>query len=288
MKDIIKVIQYVFVLLCIFFLTKYIHNSKDALIDIISNAKIVYLFISFTLWTALVFFVPWFSHTIIYNYNKNIGFSDLLSTYVNRLPAKYLPGGIWHTVARFHDLSRKGLRKKELSILVFYENFWPVLTTSIIGGLGVYFYHKEGYWSVTSLTIFIIGISFIPILLTLRKNNYIFPLYTYIKITLITISFWLLASLSFLYYLNAFNIVEFQISHIFNYMLSWLIGFLSIFTPQGIGVFELTMFQLTPFSVSLDESMVVIAGFRLVIFISDLINWLIYLLYKNVVCRSPI
>ncbi len=283
MKRIIKIIHYIFVLLCIFFLSKYIYNSKNSLIEIFSNAKIVYLSISFILWTALVFLVPWFSHVIINNFNKSISFSEVLITYINRLPAKYIPGGIWHTVARFHDLSRKGLKKNELSILVFYENFWPILVTSIIGGGGVYLYHDNIYWNTTSLIIFIIGVSFIPILFILRKNNCIFSLHTYIKITLSTITFWLLASLSFLSYLNAFNIIEPQISHIFNYMFSWLIGFLSIFTPQGIGVFELTMSQLTSLSVSLDESIVVISGFRLVILVSDLINWLIYFLYKKTI-----
>ena len=286
MKKIIKTIQHVFFFVCILFLIKYIHESKDELINITSNAKILYLFISFILWSILVFFIPWFSHTIVTHYKKNITFSDIITSYIDRLPAKYLPGGIWHTVARLHYLSKKGMTKKEISILVFYENIWSVLTTSIVGGFGVYFYHRDSYWGTIALIIFFIAITIIPTIFMLRKKTYILSFNSYIKISMINLSFWFIASISFLCYLSAFSIFELEIAHIFSYMFSWLIGFISIFTPQGIGVFELTMAQLTPFSVSLDESMIIIAGFRLIIFISDLINWLVYWVYKNLIHHS--
>lgn len=283
MTKALKIIQKIFVFICIIFLIKFIHESKDELIDITSNTKTLYLFISFILWSSLVFLVPWFSHTVIANYRKNITFSDIMTTYIDRLPAKYLPGGIWHTVARLHDLSKKGLTKKELSILVLYENSWTVIITSTVGSLGVYFYHQDSHWGKIALILFFISLTIIFTLFILRKKTYILSFYSHIKISIINLFFWLIASTSFLCYLSAFSIFELQAQYIFNYMFSWLIGFLSIFTPQGIGVFELTMVQLTTFSISMNESMIIIAGFRLVVFISDFTNWFIYWLYKNLI-----
>ena len=205
-----------------------------------------------------------------------------MQTYIHRLPAKYLPGGIWHTVARGHDLLKKGLTKKQLSFLVFYENFWPVLITALLGGGGVLYYHSDNLWGTTAALLLTTSLIVLLILIVMRKKPWIFPLPTYLAISLISILFWLIAALSFVSYLVAFNLASPNALYFFNYLFSWLIGFLSFFSPQGIGVFELTMTQLTPFPVSTQEAMVIIAGFRLIVLVSDLSNWLIYMvLSKN-------
>ena len=280
-KITLKIIQYLFLLVCLAFLISYFYEEKQTLINIINKAKPSYLFLSFGLWSLLVFIVPWFSHSITNSYQQNITLSDLFNTYINRLPAKYLPGGIWHTVARSHDLLKKGLTKKQLSILIIYENFWPVLVTALIGGAGVFFYHHESLWGTTALILSLSSLAIIPIFIALKNSSWVLSFRTYLKISLISIAFWLLAATSFLSYLSAFDISSLQATHFFNYLFSWLIGFLSIFTPQGIGVFELTMAQLTLFTIPNDEAMVIIAGFRLIVLTSDVANWLIYSFYRK-------
>jgi hypothetical protein len=165
--------------------------------------------------------------------------------------------------------------------LVFYENFWPVVITSLIGGGGVLFYHPESFLKTTATLLIAASITIILVLILARKSRCVLPLQTYLVISLISIIFWFLAALSFLIYLNAFNLASFHVMYIFNYLFSWLIGFLSFFSPQGIGVFELTMIQLTPFPISSKEAMIIIAGFRLLVLVSDVTNWLIYSFYQR-------
>ncbi len=288
-KKLLNIFQFLFLLVCLYFLFNSLYASKETLAKVIAAAKPGYLFLSFLLWSVLALIAPLFSHEILRQYHKRITRSDFVKIYIQRLPAKYIPGGIWHTVARGHDLLKKGLTKKQLSLLVFYENFWPVVMTALIGGGGVLLSGSEGLWKTTATILFAMSLLILLSLIMLHITTWVLPLQTYLRISLINIIFWLLAALSFLSYSMAFNLTSFQPAYLINYMFSWLIGFLSFFSPQGIGVFELTMTQLTPFPVSPREAMVIIAGFRLIILVSDVTNWLLCTCFQKIVARhSPL
>ena len=179
-------------------------------------------------------------------------------------------------MARAHDLIARGVNKRELSILIFYENFWPVLIAALISGLGVYLSHSDSYWGDFGLLCFIFGLLAIPVVFFANKLGLAFSLPNHLRLTLISIVFWIIASMSFYFYVYSFGLFTNEpglLLNSTNYMFSWMLGFLSIFTPQGMGVFEVTYTQLSDLSVSVQEAIVLVAGFRIIVFISEMTVW---------------
>jgi hypothetical protein len=67
---------------------------------------------------------------------------------------------------------------------------------------------------------------------------------------------------------------------IFSYIFSWGIGYISIFAPQGIGVFEIVAGNILPIPMNLGGAVAFIAGFRIIILIADCLTWITYNLIK--------
>jgi hypothetical protein len=60
------------------------------------------------------------------------------------------------------------------------------------------------------------------------------------------------------------------------YLFSWGVGFLSIFAPQGLGVFELVASELLKGSIGFMGLAALIGGFRAVVLVADLVVWCAY------------
>jgi len=282
MKRLLKITQHVFLFFCVIFLIIFSYEAKDKILLLVKQANIINIFFSLCAWQFLVFIIPWYSQHILKSQNTSLSYTFMLSTHINRLPAKYLPGGIWHTVARLNDFSKKGLSKKNLSILVLYENTWPNVIAAFISSIGLLIFVEESNWKVFALMFVILPLVIIPIMYLIRSWDIIFSFKNYTKLTLISCLYWFFSSLSFYLYVSSFQILFEETSKIvigIYYIFSALIGFISIFTPQGIGVFEVAFTQLMGVSTSVAESIVVIAGFRFIIFFTDIINWVAYQVY---------
>jgi hypothetical protein len=61
------------------------------------------------------------------------------------------------------------------------------------------------------------------------------------------------------------------------YLFSWGVGFLAIFAPQGIGVFEFVASELMASPVGFMGLAALIAGFRIVVLVADIAVWLVYM-----------
>jgi hypothetical protein len=91
--------------------------------------------------------------------------------------------------------------------------------------------------------------------------------------------FWVGAAISFLLYLNAFpsstgGYSQVEMGGI--YLFSWGVGFLSIFAPQGLGVFEVVASELLTGNIGFMELAALIGGFRVVVLVADLAVWCAY------------
>jgi hypothetical protein len=95
--------------------------------------------------------------------------------------------------------------------------------------------------------------------------------------------FWALASTAFLSYLFAFpgstqsnSVLEITGTYLF----SWAVGYVALFAPQGLGVFETVAGDVLQTTLSLGAIAVLIAGFRIVILMADLVAWGMLLIGK--------
>ncbi|MEQ9209428.1 MAG: hypothetical protein RLN96_06255, partial [Pseudomonadales bacterium] len=125
------------------------------------------------------------------------------------------------------------------------------------------------------------GLLLLPIALLLRRKALILSFNGYVRISTTGTAYWVVSGTCFYLYISAFSGVldnpdPFKL--VVNYMFSYVAGFIAIFAPQGIGVFEFIMTELTDFSIPQPQALVLLSGFRVVILIGDMIAWSLFLL----------
>lgn len=243
--------------------------------------------IAICLWMLLHLLAPLSPQIIFSGLGSKISYKNLLHIYILRLPARYLPGGVWHTVGRLSDYYSFGISKKHLTTLTILETFFPCLITLFIGGGYLYLFGEKnlfttiegGFSSICLIILFLIPIIVKWRFTSIWKNYFI---YYYLLLTLLSIFFWIIASLSFLSYYHCVSINAPQMSFfqiVATYIFSWGIGYISIFAPQGIGVFEVVAGKLMVLPLSLGGAIAFLAGFRIVALVADTFIWLLYNCY---------
>lgn len=280
----IKVLQVLFFVLCFVFVLRLYFDSREQITKVIAGADLVYLLASIFSWSVVNTISPLLSCVVLRCQGGYISYSFLLNIFFRRLPAKYLPGGIWHTVARFHDLAKGGVGKKQLAVLVFYENFWSTWMAALIAGAGVYYFNTDSYWGLVGQIVFAASLCIVLLSFWFKSTGFIFSGRCYLRLALTGSLFWLFASASFYFYISAFDLMDpdSEVVQLFiNYMFAWLVGFATIFAPQGVGVFEIVVVQTSQFVVSASEAVVIVAGFRLIVFGSDVLSYLLAVLLSR-------
>jgi len=105
---------------------------------------------------------------------------------------------------------------------------------------------------------------------TSKKYYYIGILYLFI--------YWIIVASSFVCFLKSFPNNVLSVSPITSggiYIFSWGIGFISLFSPQGIGISEYISGQLIESSLDKHTFIALLASFRIIIFIADASTWLL-------------
>lgn len=291
-QKLLAVIKYIYtplILLCLFL---FVIKNKLVLVDLFCQAKLGYLLIAILFWTILHLLAPFSVLLFLRAKNYNLHFHTLLSIYISRLPARYLPGGIWHTVARMHDYHSYGVSKKDLTHLALFETIFPIPFSLFAGTLIL------KATPLTPLPNYLLNI-----ILFISCIILVFPLFSakficrtanslrkyYFFILLFSFSFWLIASTSFFIYLHSFSlsssINESYLSVTGAYILSWGAGYIAIFAPQGIGVFEVVLAKIIELPMNLGSSVAFLAGFRLIALFADFI---VFFLHKLIFLKSKV
>lgn len=284
----INVIKLLYTPTSLVFIIYFSYLNKELLARMLDAAEWKMLAASICFWCTLHLLAPVSTKAILQCFGHSITYSRLLDIYISRLPARYLPGGIWHTVGRMSAYYTHGVSKKDLTLLGIVETLFPCLITLFLGGGYLWFITEqkalsnlEGALSLTNLIILLA----IPIIVkhqipSLWKKNF---LYFYFYILVISVFFWGIASFSFIFYYNSISIGAEQTSFFkiaATYIFSWGIGYISIIAPQGIGVFEIVAGKLLPLPMSLGGAVAFIAGFRIVSLFSDSLVWITYRFYQ--------
>lgn len=255
----------------------FVKNYAD-IIQIVSTADLALLLTSTILWCVVNISLPVVTYKLLKPGNHGLTLTRITSIHLSRLPAKYIPGGIWHTAARSVDYARDGVGGRQLFNVLALEHLMALVITAGIGGAGVYFYSGTSYWSSSglvaclfALVALLIGIVFIA--LKEHDNRHIYYLQAFFT-HMVT---WLIASFSFLAYYHAFEFNDAVNNTVYistSYMFAWSLGFLSFFTPQGFGVFEVVITDLLIGQSALSTAAFVFIGFRVSILFSDMLMYL--------------
>ena len=227
---------------------------------------------------AAHFFSPLASREILQTLGIKVGYPVLLRTHICRLPARYLPGGVWHTVGRAVDLDKHGVPRKTIGWMVALENGLAIGMAFVLGGgmllvSGVH-NHSFGWIVLLATALALLMLVSLPLFFSRLLPNAApnMSIATWATCCAWFAVIWILHAAAF----AAYSIALVGGNGLFRavhtggvYLFSWATGLVAFFAPQGIGVFEVTAAAfsgkaLMPAAISMA------AGFRLCMLIVDL------------------
>jgi len=279
---ILRVAKKIFLPLAIFFLAYFAWQSRDMLTDVVRNASILRLAIATIIWLSLNGIAAVFSTHIFRARAVPLSYRTAARIHIGNLPARYVPGGIWHTVGRAASFREQGIGTRNIAIFVFLENVLAICVAFILGGLLLASTRGlEGWGQVAVLSALASAAILVaaPFVLATRvvQDGASFPTKTFVFLTILTTLSWCVAAAAFVTYLSAFPEIAAHVPPLEvagSYLFSWGVGFVSVFAPQGIGVFEVVAADLMRGTDTLMGVAALVAGFRLVILAADVTAFL--------------
>lgn len=281
---IVSGLKLLFTPLAFAFLLYFAWQSRGELAELVRDASLAYLCAAAIVWGLLHAFSPILAVIVLNACGSGVSWKQAFATHAARLPARYLPGGIWHTVGRVMDYREQGVAARHLSAFVLLENGLAAAVTLAIGGAIVSV--TRGADSLGSLA----GLASVASVIALPAIAYLLnarvlqlpdrlSAVAYLRSILVVTVFWAGATTAFLLYLNAFPVSTGAYSNIEMggiYLFSWGVGFLAIFAPQGIGVFEFVASELLHGPIGFMGFAALLAGFRVIVLAADIVVWLVY------------
>lgn len=234
-------------------------------------------------WMLMHLLSPLFVTIVFRGSGLDLGYRQVLRIHLENLPARYIPGGIWHTVGRVLAFRALGIDAQRISLFVLLENVVSAAVAFLLGGSVLFYFHGPDGWgrlAVMSAIVSGLIVLLLPVLLHfwLSGRNIRMSPGHYIVSILVVCLLWCVCSTAFVMFVSSFAGLLLETSLLETaaaYLFSWGVGFLAVFAPQGIGVFEVTAGELLSGALSLGGVAFLLAGFRAVVFTADLLAWLL-------------
>lgn len=269
-------------------------QSRHILAEVLDGADPGILIVAILAWAGTHFLAPLFSLVVLRGLHVEITYATTRNVHIEHLPARYLPGGIWHTVGRIAALRGLGVSTGPITRFVILENLLAPAVAIAIGG-GMLALQRQDAWG--GIATFAAGAALTAVLLPIILQPWLTGRLTalhwhhYVCAMAVYLAFWTLAASAFVLFLLALGIIPADTGEALRaaatYLFAWGLGFLAIFAPQGVGVFEVVAADLLTASLPFSALALTIAGFRLVVLVADLGTWLCWQLPGLLHARAP-
>lgn len=256
-------------------------HARSVFAVVIDQTRPVHVLAAAMLWALLHLVTPLFTRIVLLEVGADVAYRTLLGIHVARLPARYLPGGIWHTVSRAMDLHRLGTTRAQLSIMILLENAVPAASALMLGGFALVLTGNATWLAhaAAAAGIAALGITFLLLRHRALRQSRALTLHGYLKLVAVTSFFWLVAATAFYCYWTAFPAArdDMPALQLYGaYLLAWVAGFVTVFAPQGVGVFEYVAGLFLRGALTFGGTAVLVAGFRLTILGADMLAFGIF------------
>jgi hypothetical protein len=284
LRRVAGIARWLFTPLALIFLVAAIWQSRELMAQSLGRGVSHFFILSVLAWMAAHLVSPLVSKTLLGGVGRDIDYKTALGLHILYLPARYIPGGVWHTVARVGKLSELGFSPGQLSAFVVLENLVSLSVALTFGGMSVFMGMPRGGWGTAgaiAVTAGIVCLFMLPRVIRHRliQDNTASLHRSFLRSIPIVVLFWAVASTAFLFYmktlLNVTTLSEW-IGMAGAYLFSWGVGFMAVFAPQGVGVFELVFSGVLRSDVPAGALIGLIAGFRLVVLVADTLMWVGY------------
>ncbi len=268
-------------------------RNRETLSALVSSARTGRLVLAAGIWTALQFLSPFFILRVFSRSEVTLTYGKAFTIHANRLPARYLPGGIWHSVGRAADYHELGVGTRNLVLLFFLENALGPASAFFLGGLLLLSQKGMSGWGrvgALAAGVGAVGLLIAPII----AKRFILAgerlsLSVYAGTAALTSLFWCGAATAFVTYVSAFHGNLTLISPLETagtYLFAWAVGNVTVFAPQGLGVFEMVAGSILRGTLPLGGAAALMAGFRVVVLFADLAAWSLAHLGRIISCVS--
>lgn len=258
-----KIIQSlkVIVMLIIFtVMIYYLANNWSSLKEYDLTFNPIFLIISFILLglSHILASIGW--NLILKLLKSNIPQKSASGIYFISQLGRYIPGKVWYILGRVGMTRKFNIPKRIIILSGFLELVLVMASASIIFLLALIFFpiipEIQNYlpYLTTLIILILIGIhpKSLNLILKILKKTEIKIKLSYLKILLTLLFFtvvWLIKGIAFYYLISSITILD--ISNLFwiisVFSISWVIGYLILITPGGIGAREgLIIYLLTP------------------------------------------
>lgn len=261
----LDIVRRVFTPLALIFLVLAAYSAREAFAQVLAQARLVPLLLTVLAWSSLHLLLPVVTWIVLRGLGVRIDYATALRIHVTRLPARYLPGGIWQTVSRIMDLHQLGVGRSQLSVLVMVENLGSLAMAVTAGGLCVLLAGASQLPAPAIVGAGVLLAASLPWILWRIFGRTALRLPAYLAALATLLAFWILAATAFVIYWSAFPAVELHgnLLDLYGaYLLAWAVGFVAVFAPQGIGVFEMVAAVLLRGELPLSGIAVLVAGYR--------------------------
>jgi hypothetical protein len=283
-RRVVNALRWLFTPMALLFLFIAGYKFRHDVVAAFHNANPIFLACTVLLCMLLHPLTAMFSRLALLSHGKSIPYPTLLYIQLHRLPARYLPGGVWQTASRMMDLHHRGIERKQLTALVLMENVIPLSIALMLSGPLLYTTDRK--LAIPACAVFTGAAAMLSVYFFLKKilskENFLSK-WPFIGAIGVSLFFWTVSSLAFFLYWHAFPTPLAQKSFPMlasTYLLAWCAGFVAIFAPQGIGVFESTGGFLLHREIPIEYAAAIFAGFRIATLTGDFLMFTFFTLTR--------
>ncbi len=269
-------------------------KNRDVLAGALNSARWDLLTAAALIWTANQVFAPFFARLILNGGNFRVSIYRAYRIHADNLPARYIPGGVWHSVGRaaaYHDLSAPARR---IILFLYLENTLAPATALILGGAATALFRGLHGWGAAAAAGFGVGVLSIAAIPILGKRLILageaFPPKIYAASAALFFLYWAGAAAAFVTFVSAFPgafALKAPMETAGAYLFAWAAGNVVIVAPQGLGVFETVATGLLSGAVPAGGAVALLATFRAVVLCSDLLSFFLARLIGMVRRKRP-
>ena len=266
---VVNILRKVFTPIALTFILFLVASNRHRLKDTFQDIEFLTILICAMSMTLVHVLIPLV--TMLLNSHK-MSWLKLFYIHTNRLPARYLPGGIWQTVAKASDYNDHGMKKTQIGKITLAEIILSLTSATAIG-ITFLAINNDHVMIIIGVVLFISPL-LMKNVLNVSTARIFLAILSYSAI-------WIIRGGAFTYYVHSVSGIETNsFSTLGAYLLSWVAGYLAIFAPQGIGVTEYVYCWLTKIS---DASiwLLIRFSFRFITLLSDMTTFLVARAYKT-------
>lgn len=238
-QRLIPVLKWLWMLIVLSGFSVYIVQNYETIREQLALVSPVSIFIALILIAGGRLGIILMTREVLVSAGYPLPFKRLFYIFATSDLAKYLPGGIWHFVGRAGYYRSQNLPAVSIGQVILKENLWMIVSAGFSGSMLL----VAGYLQAVSSAGVIALLAVIWWLVIYLWGRHVSP----IRITfIIGLQFvtWLLVGLSFSVIVPIDYSTDTVILSAGAFTISWLIGFITLFAPGGIGVREAILVAL--------------------------------------------